>query len=381
MGFDKIKIKQIRNLILMTAALVLVIMYSGKILDLIWLCLGILSTFIAGGAIAFVINIPMNFFEKKLFGRAKSKRLRRMARPLSLVLALIVIAAVIALVVSVVIPQLVKTIADLGSVVPGAVSNAQMFLEKKFAEYPWIIEQLQKIDLGQFNWSAMMENLMSFLKNGFGSFMSSTVNAAGKVVSAFVRGIIAFIFALYILLQKESLIFQTKRVMNAYMPLRGYLWIRKTARLLALNFKNFITGQCLEAVILGAMFVVTLSILRIPYALLIGVLIAFTSLIPIVGSFIGCVISAFLVLMESPMKMLIFLVAFIILQQLEGNLIYPKVVGNSVGLPAIWVLAAVSIGSSLMGILGILTFIPIMATAYALLRDDVNSRNAGKRIK
>lgn len=381
MGFDKVKIRQIRNLILMTAGLVLVIMYSGKILDMIWLVIGILSTFIAGGAVAFVINIPMNFFEKKLFGKAKSKRVRASARPLSLILALIVILAIIAIVISVVIPQLVRTVTDLGSVVPSAVTRMVIWLEAKFSEYPWVIEQLQKIDVQQFNWASTVEKIVDFLKNGFGSFMSSTVNAAGRVVNAFVRAIIAFIFALYVLVQKETLISQTKRIMCAYVPMRTYLWIRKTVRLMAVNFKNFITGQCLEAVIIGAMFVLALTILRLPYALLVGVLIAFTALVPIVGSFVGCVISAFLMLMTSPVKMLIFLITFIIIQQVEGNLIYPKVVGNSVGLPSIWVLAAVSIGSSLMGVVGMLTFIPLMATAYTMIRDDVNNRNKGKHIK
>ena len=380
MGFDKIKIKQIRNLILFTAVLILVIMYSERILDLALLIWGILSTFIAGLGIAFVINIPMTFFERKLFAKAKSPKIQKSARSLSLIIALIVIIAVIGIVVSVVIPQLIRTLTELGTVVPSALNRFVAFLEEKLAQYPDIVKYLQSIDLQQFNWGEMVNKFVDFMKNGLGSFMTSTVSAASRFVNAVVKAVIAFIFALYALVQKEKLMSQTKRIMYAYVPLRACLWTRKLVKLLAANFKNFITGQCVEAFIIGVMFFVVLTVLRLPYALLVGVLIAFTALVPIVGSFIGCVISAFLMLMVSPVKMLIFLIAFVVIQQVEGNLIYPKVVGNSVGLPAIWVLAAVSIGSSLMGVLGMLTFIPLMATGYALIRDDVNARNRGKHI-
>jgi len=378
MGFDKIKIKQIRNLIILCAVLVLCIIHSNYILSKVGFVIGILSTFAAGIAIAFVINIPMSFFERKIFENAKGKRIKRIARPLSLIIALLTILAVIALVVAVVIPQIAHTIRELSQIAPMHISNLIRKLEKMFAQYPWVIEQLQKIDISTINWSQLAENIMGFFNNGLGNAVTNTVNAAGRFVSAIVRAAIAFIFALYALLQKEKLINQSKRILHAYVPLKGYLTIQNTVSLLANNFRNFITGQCLEAVILGTMFVVVLSILRIPYALLIGVLIAFMALIPIAGPFVAFVISAFLVLMVSPLKALVFAIAFVIVQQVDGNFIYPKVVGDSVGLPAIWVLAAVSAGSSLMGILGILIFIPIMATIYTLIRDNVNARNKGE---
>lgn len=380
MGFDKIKIKQIRNLMLLAALLVIVVMHSRTILNALWFVISILSTFVVGGAIAFIINIPMSFFERVLFGKVKS-RLKKLARPLSLVITLLVILIVIAFAIWVVIPQLVKTLSDLSGVIPRTINNTLIRLEAKFAEYPAVVEYLQSIDIRSIDWNGMIGKIVDFLQNGVGSMMSSTVMVAGQVVNAFVKGVIAFIFALYILVQKERLINQTARIIHAYLPLKFYKWIRIMSRRLAKNFKNFITGQCVEAVIIGVIFVVVLSLMRMPYALLIGVLIAFTALIPIVGSFIGCVISAFLILMVSPVKALIFVVAFIIIQQLEGNLIYPRVVGDSVGLPPIWVLAAVSIGSSLMGIVGMLTFIPLMATAYSMIRYDVNRRNREKRRK
>jgi predicted PurR-regulated permease PerM len=378
MGFDKIKIKQICQLMILAAVLVLCIMHSDYLIGKIWFVIGILSTFAAGVAIAFVINIPMSFFERKLFGR--SKRLKKAARPLSLVLALLTIIAVIILITSTVIPQLVKTITDLAYSMPQYLTTLLHKLENIFAKYPWVLEQLQKINLQKLDWIQMSQNMLGFLRSGFGTALNGTFAAAGKFVNAIVNAVIAFIFALYVIIQKETLIDQSKRILCAYIPLRAYVWIRKTVKLLQKNCKNFITGQCTEAVIIGLLFLTALTVLRIPYALLIAVLLAFTSLIPIVGTFVGFIISLLLVLMVSPVKALIFAIAFIVIQQIEGNLIYPRVVGGSVGLPAIWVLAAVSIGSSLMGILGMLTFIPIMATVYSLIRDDVNARNHKRKI-
>lgn len=378
MGFDKTKIKQIRNLIILCAVLILCIIHSDYLIAQVGFIISILSTFVIGVAIAFVINIPMSFFERTVFGKSKSKHIKRAARPLSLISALLAILAVITLVVAVVIPQIVNTMRELAQVIPQHMSATIVRLERMFAQYPWIIEQLQKIDIHTINWMQLAENIMGFFSNGVGNAVTNTFNAAGKFVSAIVRAAIAFIFAIYALLQKERLTNQVKRILHAYIPKKCYLWMRNTTSLLANNFRHFITGQCLEAVILGTLFVVVLSVLRIPYALLIGVLIAFMALIPIVGAFIAFFISAFLVLMVSPIKALIFAIAFIVIQQVDGNFIYPKVVGDSVGLPAIWVLAAVSAGSSLMGVLGMLTFIPLMATVYSLIRDDVNARNNGK---
>ena len=201
--------------------------------------------------------------------------------------------------------------------------------------------------------------------------LDSTITVARSIISGLTTFFIAFVFACYILLQKEKLNIQVKKVMFAFIP-RGKAEAALEVFSLTYNtFSSFLTGQCVEAVILGSMFVVSMSVLKIPYALLIGIVIAFTALIPIFGAFIGCAIGAFLIFMVNPVKALIFVILFLILQQIEGNLIYPHVVGNSVGLPSIWVLAAVSIGGSLMGIVGMLIFIPIVSVLYALFREIV----------
>ena len=378
MGFDKIKIKQIRNLIILTAALILCIIYSDRIIDRIAFVISILTPFVSGIAIAFVINIPMSFFERVLFKNPKRKFTKAMARPLSLILTLILIAAVITVVTVAVIPQLVHTISELAVQIPQYLTSTLYKLEWQFYKYPWITDRLQEIDIHSIDWMKLAESLTGFFSGGVGSFLTNTVDIAGKVVGGVVNSAIAFIFALYFLFQKDRLVNQSKRILHAYVPRRGSLWITKTVRLLKKNFKNFITGQCLEAVIIFVLFFIVLSIIRTPYTPLISVLIAFLSLIPIIGAFTACAVSVLLILMVSPLQALIFVIAFLVVQQLESNLIYPRVVGNSVGLPAVWVLAAVTIGSSLMGLIGMLTFIPLFATIYSLIRDDVNARNNGR---
>lgn len=223
----------------------------------------------------------------------------------------------------------------------------------------------------EFDWNKIMDTGINFFKNGAGSVVNSTITAAKSIVSGLTTFFIAFVFAIYILLQKEKLGVQAKKVLFAFVR-RGRA--EATVEVLSLTyntFSSFLTGQCVEAVILGSMFAVSMTILKLPYALLVGVLIAFTALIPIFGAFVGCGVGAFLIFMVDPMKALIFVVLFLVLQQVEGNLIYPHVVGNSVGLPSIWVLAAVSIGGSLMGVVGMLIFIPIVSVVYALFREIV----------
>ena len=223
----------------------------------------------------------------------------------------------------------------------------------------------------EFDWNKIMNAVIDFFRNGAGSVLNSTLTAARSIVSGLTTFFISFVFAVYILLQKEKLSVQAKKVLFAFAR-KGRA--EATLEVLALTyntFSSFLTGQCVEAVILGSMFVVTMTILKLPYALLVGILIAFTALIPIFGAFIGCVVGAFLIFMVDPVKALIFIVMFLVLQQIEGNLIYPHVVGSSVGLPSIWVLAAVTIGGNLLGIVGMLIFIPLVSVVYALFREIV----------
>lgn len=381
MDLNRKNVRKLKGLIIFTAIVCLAVIKFD------WLCMataflfGIIKPFIVGGMIAFVINIPMKFFENKFFGDkgikpGKGKYLRKCRRGLSLVLAYLAVGLVITLVVITVIPQLIATIKILTDKIPPFADSVIKQLEVIFAENPELLAQLSNYEAMEINWKEIINTVVGFLKSGMGSVLSSTFTVASSIITSMIDLLISFIFSIYILVQKEKLGEQCTKVIAAYTNPKILAWVQKVSKLLYQNFSHFIIGQCTEALILGAMFIVTMTVFRFNYAVMVGILIAFMSLIPIVGAFIGCFVGAFLMLVDDPVKAIWFLVLFIILQQIEGNLIYPHVVGNSVGLPSIWVLAAVTIGGSLMGVFGMLIFIPLLSTVYMLLREDVNRRNA-----
>ena len=275
------------------------------------------------------------------------------------------------------IPQLAGTFASLGKSIQDFIPQLQEWADHWFHNNKEIMNVVNNLE---FDWNKVMEAAMEFLKNGAGSMLESTINTAKNIIGAVGTFFIAFVFAMYILLQKEKLGRQAKKVLFAFVRKGRAEAALEVLALTYKTFSSFLTGQCVEALILGSMFVIAMTLLRLPYALLTGIVIAFTALIPIFGAFIGCAVGAFLIFMVSPVQALIFIVLFLVLQQIEGNLIYPHVVGNSVGLPSIWVLAAVSIGGSLMGIVGMLIFIPLMSVFYALFREVVYIKLRQKKI-
>lgn len=375
MDLNRRNVKKIRGLIIFTAIICLVILKIDFVLSGIFFIIGITKPFLYGAAIAFVLNIPMSGIEKLLFGRSRNVKLAKIKRPVSIVLSFAAVLLVMVLVGVTVVPQVTKTLMELGNEIPAFLAETQLYLERVFASQPQLLAMLEEYNPGEVNWDSMVSGIVDFMKNGLGSVVTSTVTVASNIIGGVVNAFISLIFSFYILAQKEKLGGQMKRIMQAYCSERVYHKALYVTALAGKNFGSFITGQCTEAVILGSMFVICMAIFKFPYAVLVGVLIAFTALIPIVGAFIGCFVGAFLIMVDDPVKAVWFLILFIVLQQLEGNLIYPHVVGSSVGLPSIWVLAAVTIGGSLMGIVGMLIFIPIVSTVYALLREDVNKRN------
>ena len=379
MGFDKEKIKQIKGLMVLGAVLVLAIIYSSSVVAGIVLAINIAKPFIYGGAIAFVLNIPMKLVENKLLRKWRGKAADKLKRPISMVLSILLVLLIIAVVFNTVVPQLTATIAEIGRKIPEFAQQVVSMLDEFSQNYPQLEEQVSKLESLRINWESLADGVINFLKNGMSSMLTSTVTFASSVIGGVVNLFISVVFALYILGQKEKLEDQGKRIVTAYFPKKASDKILEVMALLYKNFSNFITGQCTEAVILGTMFVIAMTIFRMPYAVLVGVLVAFTALIPIVGAFIGCIVGAFLILIDDPILAVWFVLMFLVLQQLEGNLIYPKVVGNSVGLPSMWVLMAVSLGGSLFGVAGMLFFIPLFSTFYVLLRESVNSRNAAKQ--
>lgn len=369
MELNRDTINKIRGLILFTVITVIVGINYIKVLGLLAAAVNMAAPFILGAAIAFVLNVPMRRIESSLSHVLKKGS--RLLRPVSMALSILLVAGVLFLVMFVVAPQLVRTLLGLQSSIPVFFGEVRQWLEQLFAENPQILINMEQI---QIDWQQLFNDSLKFLKNGAGSMLDTTFSAAISIVNGMSTFLIGFIFSIYILLQKENLIRQIKKLLAAFLPERTVEGIVRIAALTSRTFSNFFTGQCMEAVILGSMFFIVLVVLRLPYALLIGVLIAFTALIPVFGAFIGWAVGAFLMLIISPMDALLFSVVFFTLQQIEGNMIYPHVVGNSVGLPSIWVLVAVTLGGSMMGVVGMLIFIPLCSVLYTLLRDTVNER-------
>ena len=250
------------------------------------------------------------------------------ASSVCLVLTIAIVIGVVVLVMFVVIPELTTTLISLGKTIRDFVPEAQRFLDDLFTDNSEVNRWLSSLNL---NADRIIESAVAFFQNGAGDVLNSTMSAIGSIVSGVTTFVIAFVFACYVLLQKEKLRVQVTKVMYAFLPEKRVEWCLEVCTLTAKSFSSFLTGQCVEALILGMMFFVVMSILNMPYTLLVAVLIAFTALIPIFGAFIGCIIGAFLILMVDPLQALIFVIMFLILQQIEGNLIYPKVVGASVG--------------------------------------------------
>ncbi len=364
-------VRKIRGLIVFAALVIACLWKYDVVVGALAFVFHIAFPFILGGAIAFVLNVPMNFVQRHLFeeNRIKGKTyMQKLARPVSMLTIVFGVLGIVAVVMFVLIPQLGTTFANLGASIQEFIPEVQRWAEEIFHNNRDVMEWVNSLE---FDWNKIMEAGMDFFKNGAGSVLDSTITAAKSIVSGITTFFIAFVFAIYILLQKEKLGLQAKKVLFAFVR-RGRAEAALEVLSLTYNtFSSFLTGQCVEAIILGSMFVVAMTVLRLPYALLIGIVIAFTALIPIFGAFVGCAVGVFMIFIEDPFKALIFVVLFLVLQQVEGNLIYPHVVGNSVGLPSIWVLAAVSVGGSLMGVVGMLIFIPVVSVAYALFREIV----------
>ncbi|MCI9121996.1 MAG: AI-2E family transporter [Oscillibacter sp.] len=326
--------------------------------------LGVLSPFLLGGAIAFVLNVPMRVIENHLPGR-------RLRRPLALVLTLAAVLGVLALAFCVIGPGIGEALGSISGQIPAAVRR----LEKQLQELERFLPQLQMYaESLEIDWNALTRRVMSVMQSWGSGLLSSGGGLIGGVVSGLSKFVIGLIFAFYVLLQKEKLSRQARQIFYALLPERWADETLSVIRLAGRTFSSFLSGQCVEAVILGTLFAVSMTLFRLPYALLIGVLIALTALIPIVGAFIGCMVGALLIAVTNPWQALWFVVLFLVLQQIEGNLIYPHVVGSSVGLPSIWVLAAVTLGGKLMGIAGMLFFIPLCSVLYALFRSYVKKR-------
>lgn len=349
-------------------ALFLLIHYWSNISGVIGTVISAATPIFIGLVMAYIINILMSFYERHYFPKSTKKTVLKSRRPVCLTGAILSIIGIVALVIVLIAPQLANCVKLLVAELPGAIKLAINKLKELNILSDDLFNSLSAID-----WKSKIGDIVKTLTTGLGSVMDVAVSAVTSVFSGVSNAVIGFIFALYLLLDKNRLSGQVKRVSDRYIPHR---FAEKITHILSVAndcFRRFIVGQCTEAVILGTLCMVGMLILRLPYAPMIGALIAFTALIPIVGAFIGAGVGAFLIFMESPIKAVIFLVFIVILQQIEGNLIYPKVVGSSIGLPGIWVLAAVTVGGGVLGISGMMIGVPAAAAVYRLIKENLNS--------
>lgn len=371
--------------------------------------LGLLMPFLVGLCIAFFINVPMRAIENILFEPRKkvkstrppsnvkkikttknkkidsqsttsiqpallSGKFQKIRRPFSMLIALIFVIAVILAVMLIVIPEIGRTAATVRGMFPSFLKRMEELSTQIMNMLPEISTFLEFVELPEINWENLLGSVGGFLKAGASNILGSTINIANSVFNGVFNFALGLVFAIYVLLQKEKLSIQAKKMSFAYLKEENAERVISVFRLANKTFSNFLTGQCLEAVILGLMFFAAMGIFQFPYAMMISVLIGFTALIPVFGAFLGCFVGALLILVVNPMQSVWFLLLFLVLQQVEGNLIYPRVVGSSVGLPGMWVLVAVTIGGSALGVTGMLVMVPLCSVVYALIRESVNKR-------
>ena len=353
----------------------------GVSIFLLYLCIyywpqvsGWLSTFLksaspllVGALIGYVLNILMSAYERMFFPKIEKKIVRKIRRPLCLILAIVTLLGIVALVVGLILPQLISCFEMIFAVLPGFLLEMTEKIAKWDFVPPEMIAQLQSVD-----WQSRIGEIITFVTSGIGSVVDVVFKTITSVVSGVITAFLGMVFSLYLLMTKDRLKSQFHRTMLRYLPEKITGRIEHVVKVMDECFHRYIVGQCTEAVILGLLCTLGMNLLRLPYPTMIGALIAFTALIPIAGAYIGAAIGAFLILMVDPFQALTFLIFIVVLQQLEGNLIYPKVVGDSIGLPGIWVLAAVTIGGGVAGIMGMLLGVPLAATIYRLVREDVN---------
>ena len=365
--------KNIILIITYIALIIFVLVNFEKILSILGYIINIFSPFIFGAIVAFVLNVLVNFIERKLFGKVKKKTWLKIKRPLSITISVVLVIFIIVFIMNLLIPQLKNSVSLFTDSLPTYKEDIINIMNKFNLEETTIKKVSDYLD----NFGKVITD---YIKGNSKDVITVTTEVATSLIAIISKAVIAIVFAIYIIAQKETLKRQFNKLMSAYLKPRTVNRINKYASMANTTFSNFVTGQCLEALIFGSLCFLGMLILRLPYATTIAVLLGFTALIPVFGAFIGTFLGAFLILMISPIKTIIFVVFILVLQQIEGNLIYPKVVGKSVGLPGIWVLLSVTIGASVGGILGMLIATPLCSLLYILLRQAVNDRINSNKI-
>ena len=374
----KISIPRVLLFIFAVALIIYSVFNMDTMLEFIKNSIVLIKPFLIGAVIAFVLNVPLRFFEHHVFCHIKHPKFKKVERGLSILLSLLLVWIALSLVVRIVVPQLIESISLLVSTIPGYVDYLTNFLSEyendseAIANFIKQIESISPQTLEQYtmNWLNDQVTAHALLRSAF----MSTVGIVSSVAAGVINFFVAFVFAIYILGSKEKLAVQARKICFAFFNRMHAAYLVHVAQVSFAKMYSFITGQLTEAVILGSLCTIGMIIFRLPYAGMIGVLTGFCALIPIFGAFIGGAVGALLIFTVSPIKALTFVIFLVILQQIEGNFIYPKVVGSSVGLPAMWTLFAITIGGALMGLIGMMLFVPLCAIIYFLFTEIVAGR-------
>ena len=372
------KKKRFIYFIILLALLILCIKYSDSILGFAGFLWSLVTPLILGCVIAYILNILVTRIESLPCFSREDTLLGKVRRPISILGSLAVIIAIGVLVILIVIPQLVQAIGVIAKEIPTVVSEISVWLSSFDKDWPQLQKFLESLNV---NWPQILQKAASYLTNGLSSVFSSTMYIVSTISSIAVTAVVALIFSIYILSGREKLFCQFQTLASTYLNEKFYKGMCVVLKTAHDTFTKFIIGQCTEAVILGTLCTIGMLLFRFPYATMVGTLIGATALLPVVGAYLGAGVGAFMIFTIDPLKALGFLIFIAILQQLEGNLIYPRVVGSSVGLPGIWVLAAVTVGGGLGGIIGMLLAVPVTATLYKLLQKDVQKRKAALQPK
>ena len=366
--------KTLRQVFLGVAACIVLywLLHETERVKSVWnFIITLISPFLVGSALAFVLNVPLRGIER-WFNVVKNRSLRR---AVSIVLTFAFVGVVLYFIFRLLLPQIIETIQNLVFQLPTFLNNVVDRVKSFLSNHPQIQEWVQSnTKMEEIDWSGLVEKAVNWAGDGATVLISGLIGMIAALFTGIFNAVISLVFAIYCLARKEILARQFRRVAYSFLPER---FCDKSIRILRLTnatFSNFISGQCLEACILGSLFAIAMSIFRMPYIPLISVLIAVTALVPIVGAFVGCVLGAFFILVNDPMQAIWFVIMFLALQQFENNVIYPKVVGKSVGLPGMWVLLAVTVGGEVMGVAGMLLMIPLTSVLYSLLREITAKR-------
>lgn len=382
---EKKELKRYGIIALMIIAICFVVKHFSLFGKLLAVAYSAVYPLLLGAIIAYIFNIILSAFEKHYFPKTDTKAVRLTRRPVCIVLSFFCAAAIIALVLKIVIPEMINAVKLISGEIPPLFDELRGNIIKKLAEYPDIqkeaMELFNEFDVKSLDWASITAKAADVIQNGVMGIITSAVGIVGTVTGIVTNAVLAIIFAIYLLLRKDKLRKDVKRFQNAFINDKINSMINKIFRTADSTFKSFFIGQFLEAILLGCFCYIGMKILNLPYAAMSSVLVGVTALIPVVGAFIGAGVSAFIIFTESPMQTLIFLIFLLILQQLEGNVVYPKVVGNSIGLPGIWVLAAVTVGGSLFGVVGMLVGVPLAATAYKLFFEHLENKEKQLGIK